>query len=75
MKDFLLKLHAQGKYSLKIKLALEHFNNWMYLATAKLLEQKYALIMHRHQEIRDLAAEVKWIHSFLQIHALNESSH
>lgn len=46
MKDFLLKLHTQGKYSLKIKLALEHFNNWMYLATAKLLEQKYALIMH-----------------------------
>lgn len=27
MKDFLLKLHAQEKYCLKIKLAREHCNN------------------------------------------------
>ena len=30
MKDFLLKLHAQEKYCLKIKLAVEHCNNKAY---------------------------------------------
>lgn len=74
MKDFSLKLHTQGKFCLKIKPALEHFNNWECLGTKEFLERKCALIMYRCQKIWDLTVEVKWFHYFLQVHALNELS-